>query len=96
MCHMENTLWPDSELVYVPLVAAPDRASFDRLVFAVEAIAAGNGKKAVPTQVPGSAWATQEALVEHGYLPDGAALRMKRGEGAGYDSGSFYYCDDWH
>jgi GNAT superfamily N-acetyltransferase len=96
VCHVENTLWLDSALAYAPLIIAPDRASFDRLLLAVEAIAARHGKSVVATQVPGSSWATQVALLEHGYKPAGAALRMKMGEDADYDRGSFFYCDDWH
>jgi GNAT superfamily N-acetyltransferase len=96
ICHLENTLWVDPTLAYVPLVAARDRDRFDRLMQAVEAVARQHGKSRVATQVPGSAWATQEALVERGYRPGGASLRMKRGERTDYDAGDFFYCEDWH
>ena len=96
VCHVESTLWADPSLVYLPLIVAPDRATFDVLVAGVEAVAWRHGKTTLATQVPGSAWATQEALLESGYRPGGAALRMKRGEGADYDAGPLYYCDDWH
>jgi ribosomal protein S18 acetylase RimI-like enzyme len=96
ICHYINTLWTDTSIVYVPLVVAPDRKIFDALVRAVEAVAREHGKTHVVTQVPGSSWATQEALLEHGYETGGAALRMKRGENLDYDAGSIYYCDDWH
>ncbi len=96
ICHTTNTLWADTAIAYLPLVIAPDRETFDILVRAVEAIAGAHGKSHVLTQVPGSSWATQEALLEHGYKPGGAALRMERGERADYDAGPFYYCDDWH
>ncbi len=96
VCHLTSTLWPDPGLAYVPLVVAPDRKTFDSLVLAVEAIARDHGNTHIATQVPGSSWATQEALLEHGYKPGGASLRMKRGETADYDAGPFYYCDDWH
>jgi predicted N-acetyltransferase YhbS len=96
VCHLTGTLWADPEIAYVPLIAAPERETFDALVRAIEAVSRDHGKTHVVTQVPGSAWATQEALLEHGYKPGGAALRMKRGERPDYDSGSFFYCDDWH
>jgi GNAT superfamily N-acetyltransferase len=96
VCHLTNTLWADTASAYVPLIAAPDRETFDSLVRAVEAVARDRGKSHVLTQVPGSSWHTQRALLEHGYQPGVAALRMKRGEGADYDAGPFYYCDDWH
>jgi GNAT superfamily N-acetyltransferase len=96
ICHLTNTLWAETTLAYVPLAVARDRETFDSLVRGVEALAREHGKSSVVMQVPGSSWATQEALLEHGYKPGGAALRMKRGEGAGYDSGSFFYADDWH
>jgi GNAT superfamily N-acetyltransferase len=96
ICHHINTLWTDTSIVYVPLIVAPDRKTFDILLRAVEAVAREHGKAHVVTQVPGSSWATQEALLEHGYESGGAALRMKRGENLDYDAGSFYYCDDWH
>ena len=96
ICHYVNTLWTDTSIVYAPLIVAPDRKSFDILVLAVESVAREHGKSHVVTRVPGSSWATQEALLDRGYEPGGAALRMKRGANADYDSGSFYYCDDWH
>ena len=96
VCHLKNTLWADPKLAYVPLIVARDRKTFDTLVQAIDAVAGPAGKTSVATQVPGSAWPTQEALLEHGFRPDGASLRMKRGEQPNYDSGSFYYCDDWH
>jgi predicted N-acetyltransferase YhbS len=96
VCHLIGTLWADTDIAYVPLVAAPDRETFDLLVRAVQAVARDHGKLRVVTQVPGSAWATQEALHQLGYQPGGAALRMKRGESLDYDAGDFYYCDDWH
>lgn len=96
VCHYINTLWTDTSIVYAPLIVAPDRKTFDTLLSAVEAVAREQGKAHVVTQVPGSSWATQDALLEHGYETGGAALRMKRGEKADYDSGDFYYCDDWH
>jgi GNAT superfamily N-acetyltransferase len=96
VCHVKNTLRANATTAYVPLIVAPDRPTFDRLVHAVEAIARKHGQTGVSTQVPGSSWATQEALLEHGYRPGGAALRMKRGERSDYDSAPIYYCDDWH
>jgi len=96
ICHYINTLWTDTSIVYVPLIVAPDRNIFDALLRAVEAVAREHGKAHVVTQVPGSSWATQEALLEHGYESGGAALRMKRGQNLDYDAASFYYCDDWH
>jgi hypothetical protein len=96
VCHLASTLWADPAIAYILLIAAPDRETFDLLVRAVEAVARDGGKSRVVTQVPGSAWTTQEALLEHGYEPGGAALRMKQGEHADYDAGPFYYCDDWH
>jgi GNAT superfamily N-acetyltransferase len=96
VCHTENTLWVDPATAYVPLIVAPDRKTFDVLLRGVEAVAKSQGMTAVSTQVPGSSWATQEALLERGYRPGGAALRMKRGERPDYDSGPAYYCDDWH
>lgn len=96
VCHFVSTLWADSAIAYVPLVIARDRKTFDKLMRAVEAVAADHGKARVVTQVPGSSWVTQEALLERGYKPGGAALRMKRGTRADYDAGSLYYCDDWH
>ena len=96
ICHYVSTLWTDTSIAYVPLVVAPDRKTFDTLTRATEALAREHGKAHVVTQVPGSSWATQEALLEHGYESGGAALRMKRGENLEYDAGSFYYCDDWH
>jgi GNAT superfamily N-acetyltransferase len=96
ICHYINTLWTDTSIAYVPLVVAPDRKTFDTLLRAVEAVAREHGKAHVVTQVPGSSWATQEALLELGYESGGAALRMKRGENLDYDAASFYYCDDWH
>jgi predicted N-acetyltransferase YhbS len=96
VCHLTSTLWADSAMAYVPLIVAPDRQTFDGLVRAIEFIARDHGKLHVHTQVPGSSWHTQEALLEHGYRPGGAALRMKLGDDADYDAGPFYYCDDWH
>jgi len=96
VCHFTGTLWADSDIAYVPLIAAPERETFDRLVSAIQALARDQGKSRVITQVPGSSWSTQVALLERGYKPGGAALRMKRGEGPDYDAGAFYYCDDWH
>jgi predicted N-acetyltransferase YhbS len=96
ICHTTNTLWADAALAYAPLVVAPDRDTFETLIGAVEAIALEQGKMRLVTQVPGSSWHTQEVLLERGYKPGGAALRMKRGEHADYDAGAFYYCDDWH
>ena len=96
ICHYVNTLWTDTSIVYVPLIVAPDRKTFDNLLRAVEAVAREKGKTHIVTQVPGASWTTQEALLEHGYESGGAALRMKRGENLDYDSGSTYYCDDWH
>ncbi len=96
VCHLEGTLWAEPGLTYVPLVVAPDRATFDRLMGGIDAVSRDHGNSQVATQVPGSAWTTQEALLDRGYRPAGAALRMKRGDGADYDAGDFYYCDDWH
>jgi GNAT superfamily N-acetyltransferase len=96
VCHLTNTLWADTTVAYVPLVVAPDREAFDNVVSALEALARDNGKSSVVMQVPGSSWGTQEALLDRGYKPGGAALRMKRGAGADYDAGAFFYCDDWH
>ena len=96
VCHLVPTLWAEPGITYVPLIAAPDREIFDALLYAVDAVSRERGKVHVITQVPGSAWATHEALIEHGYKPGGAALRMKRGERLDYDAGSFFYCDDWH
>jgi predicted N-acetyltransferase YhbS len=96
VCHHTNTLWTDTSIVYVPMVVAPDRKTFDTLVRGIEAVARVHGKSNVVMQVPGSSWATQEALLEHRYKPGGAALRMKRGEKADYDAAPVYYCDDWH
>lgn len=96
VCHLVNTLWADATIAYVPLVIARDRRTFDKLMRAVEAVSRDHGKARIVTQVPGSSWATQEALLERGYKPGGASLRMKRGKRADYDAGSFYYCDDWH
>jgi ribosomal protein S18 acetylase RimI-like enzyme len=96
VCHVENTLWVEATTAYVPLIAAPDRPTFDALVLGVEALAGRHGRTAVATQVPGSSRATLDALLEHGYKNGGAALRMKRGEGIDYDSAPIYYCDDWH
>src|SRR5438445_757104 len=96
VCHTVSTLWADPTIAYVPLIAAPDRETFDVLVRAVEAVAREHGKMRVVTQVPGSSVATQQALLEHGYDTGGAALRMKQGEALDYDAGPFFYCDDWH
>jgi GNAT superfamily N-acetyltransferase len=96
VCHLTNTLWADTTIAYVPLVVAPDRTTFDRLISGLEALARDHRKSSLVMQVPGSSWPTQEALLDHGYKPGGAALRMKRGAGADYDAGHFYYCDDWH
>jgi GNAT superfamily N-acetyltransferase len=96
VCHLTGTLWSDTDMAYVPLVVAPNRDTFHILIRAIQAVARNYGKSRVVTQVPGSSWATQEALLEHGYRAGGAALRMKRGEGSDYDAGTFYYCDDWH
>ena len=96
VCHTVSTLWADPTIAYVPLIATPDRETFDVLVRAVEAVAREHGKMRVVTQVPGSSLATQHALLEHGYDTGGAALRMKRGEALDYDAGPFFYCDDWH
>jgi GNAT superfamily N-acetyltransferase len=96
VCHLTATLWADAAMVYVPLIAAVDRATFDSLVRAIGSLARDHGKSQIAMQVPGSAWATQDALLEHGYQPGGAALRMKQGQSTGYDAGPFYYCDDWH
>jgi GNAT superfamily N-acetyltransferase len=96
VCHPESTRWTDPTTAYVPLVAALDRPTFERLVLAAEAVAAHHGKTSVATQVPGSAWPTQEALLALGYRPGGASLRMKRGDRPDYDAGAIYYCDDWH
>ena len=96
VCPTVNTMWADPTIAYVPLIAAPDRETFDVLVRAVEAVAREHGKMRVVTQVPGSSVATQQALLEHGYETGGAALRMKRGEALDYDAGPFFYCDDWH
>ena len=96
VCHLKNTLWADPKLAYVPLIIARDRKTFDTLLQAVDAVAGSAGKTWVTTQVPGSAWPTQEALLQHGFRPGGASLRMKRGEQTDYDGGVFFYCDDWH
>lgn len=96
ICHTENTLWVDPSMAYVPLIVAPDRATFDILIRGAEAVARQRGMTGVSTHVPGSSWATQEALLERGYRPGGATLRMKSGENLDYDSGPTYYCDDWH
>ena len=96
ICHLKGTLWADTAMVYVPLIAAVDRPTFDTLLRAIGSVARDHGKSQIAMQVPGSAWATQDALIEHGYEPAGAALRMKQGRNAGYDAGPFYYCDDWH
>jgi GNAT superfamily N-acetyltransferase len=96
ICHVTGTLWADTTMAYVPLIAAVDRPTFDSLLRAIGAVARDNGKSQIAMQVPGSAWATQDALLEHGYQPGGAALRMKQGQSTGYDAGPFYYCDDWH
>ncbi len=96
ICHTTSTLWADESVVYLPLVVAPDRDTFETLIGAVEAVAYEHNKKLIVTQVPGSSWHTQQALLERGYKPGGAALRMKRGEHADYDAGPFYCCDDWH
>jgi GNAT superfamily N-acetyltransferase len=96
VCHFESTLWADTTIAYVPLIAAPDRETFDTLVRGVEAVAHEHGKASVVTQVPGSSWPTQQALLEQGYESGGAALRMKQGANTDYDAGSFFYCDDWH
>ena len=96
VCHVVPTLWAEPTITYVPLIAAPDREIFASLLRAIDAVSSEHGKVQVITQAPGSAWATQDALIEHGYKPGGAALRMKRGERLDYDAGSFFYCDDWH
>lgn len=96
VCHTTNSLWPEDTLAYIPLIAARHRRTFDQLLHACEAVAHRSGKTHVVTQVPGSSWHTQAALLEYGYKPGGASLRMKRGDHLGYDSGDFFYCDDWH
>src|SRR5437870_5078323 len=52
VCHTVSTLWADPTIAYVPLIAAPDRETFDVLVRAVEAVAREHGKMRVVTQVP--------------------------------------------
>lgn len=96
VCHVTSTLWADMTVAYVPLIAARDRKTFDVLLSACEALAGEQGKVKIATQVPGSSWHTQEAMLEHGYRPGGAALRMKRGADLDYEAAGFYYCDDWH
>ena len=96
ICHTTNTLFASPGVAYVPVLAARDRDTFEQLMQAVEALAGEAGRSEVVVQVPGSSWHTQQALLERGYQPGGAALRMKRGDDLDYDAGSFYYCDDWH
>jgi hypothetical protein len=48
------------------------------------------------TEVPGSLWITQQALIERRYKAGTAALRMKMGDQLVYEGRATYYCDDWH
>ncbi|MGH7698191.1 MAG: GNAT family N-acetyltransferase, partial [Candidatus Dormibacteria bacterium] len=92
--HLEPTFQPPG-MGFVPFLAAPDRDSFSKLLGAAEALSRERGLSQLITRVPGSSWATLDALEAMGYRSRGVMLRMKRGETPDYDRTEAYYCDNW-
>jgi GNAT superfamily N-acetyltransferase len=95
LCHVRSTFHPRPGNTFVPFVAARDAAAFNRLLQAVECLAARAGCHAVSLRLPGSCWRAYRHLAERGYRDMGAMLRMKRGERPDYDHADLLYCDNW-
>ncbi len=94
ICHLKPT-FQGPETGYLPFLAARSRGSFDLLMAAAEHLSREAGCTSFFTRVPGSSWATMDALVARGYRAGGAMLRMKCGEDTDYDRTATYYCDNW-
>lgn len=91
--HTQPT-FADPDTGFLPFVAAPTRASFDRLLDAAERVCAEQGLKALAVRVPGSNFGAVDALMSRGYRAGGVMVRMKQGERLEYDRGTLY-CDNW-
>jgi predicted N-acetyltransferase YhbS len=94
VCHLKQT-FQGPRTGYLPFLAARSRESCQALMAAAEHVSREAGCTSFFTRVPGSSWATMDALTARGYRAGGAMIRMKRGENPDYDRTGTYYCDNW-
>ncbi|HXZ83727.1 MAG TPA: GNAT family N-acetyltransferase [Acidimicrobiales bacterium] len=94
VCHFAPTFEAEGT-GFLPFVAASSRPAFDRLLDAAEHACGERGFGVLTVRVPGSSWQTIDALVARDYRAGRVEVRMKLGARPDYDSGNFFYGDNW-
>jgi len=92
--HLKPT-YQDAGSGFVPFLAAASRETFGHLMTAAEHLTASQGRRTLLLRVPGSNFATIDALAERGYRAGRVMVRMKAGQNLDYDCGPGYYLDNW-
>jgi hypothetical protein len=87
--------YQDAASGFVPFRAAASRETFGHLLTAAEHLTASAGRRALLVRVPGSNFATIDALAVRGYRAGRVMVRMKAGQNLDYDGGPGYYIDNW-